>query len=176
MNSQTKEYAEALFLLGKEENSLKEALESLTTVKTELEKNPKYLEFLSSPAVSKLERKEAVEEAFCNNISGNVLAFLKLLIENDRIKHLLEVINDFEVIYNQNYGKCYAFVTCAISLSDAQKNAIKLRLQEVTNREIEPVFTVDKSIIGGIKIEVDGKVYDGSIKHTLNDVKDVITR
>ena len=176
MNSATKEYAEALFLLGKEENELEEILASLETVKTVVEENPQYIEFLSSPAVVKSERLEAIDQAFNEKINENVISFIKLLIENDKIKGLLEVIDEVKFLYNQSFLKTYAKIISAISLSEKQKTAILNKLEKVTKREIEPTFLVDNSIIGGIRIEVDGKVYDGSIKHTLDDVKDVITR
>ena len=37
-------------------------------------------------------------------------------------------------------------------------------------------LTVDKSILGGIIVEIDGKVMDNSLKKHLKDVKDVISK
>ena len=176
MNGPSKEYAEALYLLGKEDNCLEEILSSTNLVLEVIEQNPEYVEFLASPTMPVKERLEAIDQAFLNNLNENVLYFLKLLVENGRIKNIVGIFEEFQNIFNLNKAKSFATIISAVELKSAEKNAILQKLITVTKREIEPTFITDKSIIGGLKIEVDGKVYDGSIKHTLNDVKEVITR
>lgn len=175
MTGPSKEYAEALYLLGKEQQNLQKLLEDVCLLENVIKENPEYLDFLSSPAVPQHERQKALEEAV-GTLDETIVSFLKLLLENGRIKQLLEIINEFKRFYNEGILKSNATITSAILLSESDKNAILKKLENVLKREIEPTFCVDKSILGGLKIEVDGKVYDGSIKHTLNDVKDVITR
>ena len=41
-------------------------------------------------------------------------------------------------------------------------------------KNVRAVYIIDESLIGGVKIEVEGKTFDGSIKHRLSEVKDVI--
>ena len=44
------------------------------------------------------------------------------------------------------------------------------------NSAVEAEYEIDGSIIGGVIIEADGKVFDGSIRSRLRDVKDVMNR
>ena len=44
----------------------------------------------------------------------------------------------------------------------------------MTNKTVEAIYTVDPDLIGGIKIEIEGKTYDGSINKKLHSIKEVI--
>ena len=48
------------------------------------------------------------------------------------------------------------------------------KLSQSENKEIDAVYSVDPSLMGGVKVEVGGKVYDGSIKRRIRDVKEVM--
>ena len=59
-------------------------------------------------------------------------------------------------------------------MSDGQKDSVCKKLKTLTKKEIDPIYVIDKSLMGGIKIEVDGKTLDGSLKHRLGEIKEVM--
>ena len=48
------------------------------------------------------------------------------------------------------------------------------KLEKVTGKKVNAFYFVDESLIGGLRIELDGKLYDGTVKKRLSEVKDVI--
>lgn len=168
-----KEYAEALFELSCEEGVTDEYIGELKSIKDVIEENPEYLDFLSSPAAGLYERLSAIDEAF-GNLSENIVSFLKLLCENGRIDMLLSCIDEFIALAMALSGKRFATVYSAVELSDSQKDAVCKKLKKLTGKEIDANYIIDKSLIGGIKIDLDGQTIDGSVKHRLSDIKDVI--
>ena len=40
--------------------------------------------------------------------------------------------------------------------------------------DVNMEYVVDSSIMGGVIVELDGKIMDGSLRHRLREVKDVI--
>ena len=174
MRQTDKEYAEALFMLATEEGQTKEYGDALLTVKSVINSNPDYIDFLRSPAISLGERLSAIDDAFGNFLPENVVSFLKLLCENGHIPELLSAIDKYVKLNDALLGKTPMSVYSAAPLSEEQKEALCQKLTGVTGKTVEPIFTVDPSLIGGIKIEIDGKTYDGTIKTRLRDIKDVI--
>ena len=81
-----REYAEALFSLAAEENSVAEYLDALLTVKELVAENPDYIELLASPAIPMSERLAAIDEAFDGRMPEYVVSFIRLLCENGRIR------------------------------------------------------------------------------------------
>ena len=73
-------------------------------------------------------------------------------------------------------NRTVAVITSATPLDEEQKQKVCEKFEKLTGKSIQAVYAVDESLIGGLKVEVEGKTYDGSIKHRLSDVKDVIIR
>ena len=168
-----KEYAEALFMLAAEEQSTESYSEALAVIGRLVTENPEYMEFLASPAISLEERLQAVDEAF-GSMPEHIVSFIKLLCENRRIRTLSSCIEEYNKLAMALSNKTVANVYSAVELSTEQKQAICMKLEKLTGKIIEPVYTIDESLIGGVKIDVEGKTYDGSIRNRLKDVKDVI--
>ncbi|HAX83278.1 MAG TPA: ATP synthase F1 subunit delta, partial [Ruminococcaceae bacterium] len=82
------EYAEALFALAMENESVKEYSEALDIVLKVMIENPEYIDFLASPDIPKQERVGAIESAFGGSIPETVVSFLCLLCDRGRIHTL----------------------------------------------------------------------------------------
>ena len=76
MTQMSKEYATALFQLAAENHTESQILEALKTVSGVLKENPDYVDFLSSPGISKNERLDSVKAAFEGRIPEYVLSFV----------------------------------------------------------------------------------------------------
>jgi len=174
MNDAPKEYGTALFSLALEENSKEEYFNALKTVKSLFDENEEYLDMLSSPALSVGARLEALNEAFEKAVPENVLSFLKLLCEKGRIAQLNEAINEYFELYNASEKIIDATVTSATDLSDDEKCRLIAKLEKTHSCKINPEYITDPSLIGGITVELDGKILDGSIRQKLREVKEVI--
>ena len=169
-----REYAEALFSLAAEEGKTDEYLNALETVKQLIEENPEYIEFLASPAIELSERLGALEGAFGENLPEYAVSFLKLLCENGRIRTLTACIDEFSKLAMIFSNRTVAHIYSAIALTEEQKTGVCEKLSKLTQKSVDPIYFIDESLIGGLKIEVDGKTFDGSIKHRLGEMKDVM--
>lgn len=175
MTETIKEYAEALFLLAEENKRIAEYSESLAEIGSLLAENPEYIDYLSSPALPLSERLAAIDEAFADSNEESIISFLKLLCEHARIRGVLECIEEFEQLKRAKENRTTARVTSAIELSETQKAALCQKLEKVSGRAVDAVYTVDAAVLGGIKVEMEGLTLDGSTKKRLNDIKGVMT-
>lgn len=169
-----REYADALFSLATEENSVEEYLDALLTVKELVAENPGYIELLASPAIPMSERFAAIDEAFDGRMPEYVVSFIRLLCENGRIRTLEACADEFYSLAAEFSNRTTAVISSAVALNDEQKSGVCEKLKKLTGKDIDPVYIIDESLIGGLKIEVDGKVIDGSVKHRLGEIKDVM--
>ena len=67
-----------------------------------------------------------------------------------------------------------ATITSATALSEDEKTALLQQLSNSTGHTIRATYLVDPSLIGGVKVEMDGCILDGSIKHRLRELKEVM--
>ncbi len=170
-----REYAEAMFSLCAECGESEKYLEALIEVRTLMRENPEYTEFLASPAIPLAERCAAIDEAF-GKYPLYVASFLKILCENSRVRGVIECIDEFEKLVINAKNRATATVYSAVELDSEQRKRLEEKLSRVSGKGIDATYTVDKSLIGGIRVELDGVTYDGSVKHRLGEVKEVITK
>ena len=159
MTQTNKEYAEALFTIAYEHGALEEYAQALSEIKTVIEENPEYLSFLDSPALPLSERLGAIDEAFSKGFPEYIVSFLKLLCENGRIRELPQCIEEFD---------------SAVELNVAAKDKLCRKLSKLTGKTVEAVYVTDPTLLGGIKVEIDGKTIDGSITNNLKRIKGVM--
>ena len=171
-----REYASALFTLAVEEGKQKEYFASLETVKTVLAENGEYMDFLNSFSIPKSERIDAIEEAFGKSIEEYVVSFIKLLCEKDRISEFFECVEIYKELLDLYENVSVAKVTSSIELKDEEQNKLKEKLEKSYGKKVVLDIKVDKSLLCGIVVEIDGKIIDGSIKKSLGNVKEVISK
>ncbi len=176
MSEVSNEYAKALFMLAAETGNGKEYKEALGTVLEVFENNPMYPEFLSTFAIPLEERLNALETAFLDRVPRDVLSFLKLLCEKRHIGEFAECVKDYNEMYDEILKVSNAKVTSAVELSEDEKASLKEKLEKISGHKTLIEYTVDKSIIGGLIVEMDGKIMDSSLRKHLKDVKDVISK
>ncbi len=176
MTEISKEYASALFALSCEQSCEEQVMTDLSKASSVFAENPEFVDLLASPGISLDERLSSVDNVFGDTLSKNVLSFIKLLCEKGRIRILCECEKQFRLLYDMRKSVSIAKVTSTAPLTEQQKTALKQKLEKLSGNSVELECTVDKSLIGGITVEMDGKIIDGSIKRRLHNVKEVMNR
>lgn len=170
MSELTVEYGGALAELSFEEKIEDEILSQTRTITAVLAENPAYVRFLSSPAVSRAERLSAADKAFAG-VHPYLKNFIKMMTERGYADELVACFEEYERTYFKNKHISVAFVESAVALSDGQKKKLAESLEKKTGKKIELKCSVDTSVIGGIKVKLDGKLYDGSVRGRLDELR-----
>jgi len=175
MNGNGKEYALAMFGIALEHDNLDTMQEDLQMLKEALGENPGYLEYLINPAVKKSERLQNIKTVFEDKICEDVFAFMNILVEHEDTYAINDAINEFERMYEDYKHYATAVVTSAVELTEDEKTKLMAKLTKVTGKRIVASYEVDKNLMGGLTVEVDGMYYDGSVRKNLKNIKEVIS-
>ncbi|MCQ2516255.1 MAG: ATP synthase F1 subunit delta [Saccharofermentans sp.] len=175
MNGNGKEYALAMFGIALEKENLEVMQEDMQMLKEVLGENPGYLEYLVNPAVKKSERLENIKEVFEDKVCEDVYSFLCILCEHEDTYCINEAINEFSNMYENYMHFATAVVTSAVELTEEEKAKLISKLTKVTGKRIVASYEIDKNLMGGITVEVDGMFYDGSVRKNLKNIKEVIS-
>ena len=164
-------YAEALLDLAKSNDSLKETTNDMNIVSQFLANSSDLKKFLGNPLITRGAKKNVVKDILGEQISGNTLKFLLLLIDRNRISFLESVAQKFlELSYKQESIEI-AKITSSIQLSAEQQKEIAEKLKIITGaKQIKLALKVDPQLIGGFTIEVGSKMIDTSIRGQLKQI------
>ena len=176
MTQLSKEYAESLFSLGAEDSNEEKYLNELRYVNEVFSANPEYVELLASPALIKEERTELLDKAFGESLSEFVLSFLKVLCESGHIKLFTECVAEYSRLYRESMRKSAVKVTSASELTEDEKRRIAAKIEKIVDGDCDIMYSVDPSLIGGAIIETENAVIDGSLKKSLQEMKEVIKK
>ncbi len=172
----SKEYGTALFMLACEKNETRSYADALQTVAGVFNETPEYLLFLASPSISLSERLGAIAEAFGGRVPKDVVSYLQLLCEKGRITCFLESVEEYNRLLAASEQVAKAKVTSVVPLTEAEKIKLIEKLKAACKCDVTAEYLIDESLLGGMIVELDGKILDGSLRSRLRDVKEVISK
>ena len=174
MAQKNKGYALALFSIASEANLADKIFEELQEITDALSKNPDYVEFLHSPAISKETKLSSLNQIIPSSFTSQLKAFLAVMCKKGDLQEIFSCFDEFSQIYKEASKISVANITSAVELSSTEIEGLKKSLESKTGKRLTLNITIDSSILGGVIAEVDGKVYDGSLKRRLDEIKKVI--
>jgi F-type H+-transporting ATPase subunit delta len=131
--------------------------------------------FLGNPLITRDAKKNVVKDILGEQIGGNTLKFLLLLVDRNRIEVLDSIAQKFlELSYKQDSIEI-AKITSSIQLSAEQQKAIAEKLKVLTGaKQIKLALKIDPHLIGGFTIEIGSKMIDTSIRGQLRQISALI--
>ena len=170
MKEITSRYAEALFSLKKDSNELEETQKEIKELKKIFLENPDFTIVLSSSYKSLEEKKEIIDNTL-KGVDDDIKSLLKIICENHRANYIIEIFENFNSLVNEYRGVKEGLVYSTQKLSESQLAKLNLKISEVEHQPTELKNVIDSSLIGGVKVVINDHIYDGSIKHHLEDMK-----
>ena len=176
----SRRYGKALFKVASKENSEQVIYDEISSLLDLFKSNDIFTKLFLSPLLSSKSQSKLVNNLFSNtdkkkiNVSKNVLAFLKLLAKNGRLKILLGSLYSFQNLIKSMHQEININLTTAFPISEDNVNKIKNILFKKTDKKINIISNVDKNIIGGMILQSGSSLIDASIRNKilkLNNIK-----
>jgi F-type H+-transporting ATPase subunit delta len=96
--------------------------------------------------------------------------FVRVLIANDRLELLPEIHRQFIELKNELEGVVEAEIRTAFPLDNAQVNSLVADISRRLKRRVQPRVTMDKELIGGVRIAAGDEVIDCSVRGKLEEM------
>jgi F-type H+-transporting ATPase subunit delta len=160
-------YARALFILAEQQGALDQIRLALGTTVDALS-DPKVMRVLTSPVAR--ERKRDLLSRIVEAAGAPLLVrdFLLLVAEHDRLKHGPAMRTVFDAMVDNKHGVTRATIKSAAPLSPDMAEQVTRVFGDITGRKVIANVDVVPSLIGGMIVEVEGRVYDGSVRTQLD--------
>ena len=160
-------YGGSLYDLAAEEGLETRVLDELDEAAKLIRDDPEYLRLLSTPSIPKKERCALLDEAFRGQVHLYVLNFLKILCENGTLWELPGCARAYRIRYNAAHGILEATAITAIAMTAAQTEQLRQKLETITGKKIDLATKIDPSVLGGIRLDIEGTELDGTVQNRL---------
>ena len=172
----SRRYTRALFQLAREagaEEKIGQEIEQFFSVYngSDLQK------VLINPSFAVPVRKRILAQVTqSQQLSDLTVNFLSLLLERDRLVQMAGIVSCYRRLLNEAKGRVEAKVVSTNPLDPALVEQLRERLRGLAGKEILLQQETNPSLLGGLWVELEGKVYDGSIRTQLEKMKQRIAR
>lgn len=121
------------------------------------------------------QKREIMRGIFGESVTPETLAIVTIMVERGMTDSIGDLARVFGETAEAERGIVVADVTTAIELDDALRAKLIKQLSTATGRPITLRERVDGSILGGIRINIAGRVLDGTVTSQLDDVRQALT-
>jgi F-type H+-transporting ATPase subunit delta len=175
MSALGRRYAKALLELARENGQVDQVLRDVGALSDAWKASAELREIVGNPVIPKPALKASVsalmEKLGCSKLVQNAV---NLLADKGRLGHLEDVLHALESVAEAETGRVRVEVVSAKPLSEAYYSQLEEKLQRVTDREVVLVKREDPSLIGGVVTRVGDRVFDGSLRNRLSDLRETL--
>ena len=159
-------YAEAVFRLADAAGALAKWSEMLAGL-AQVSADERVRAAVADPTRTDAQIAGLFISILAGKLTGEAENFVRVLAENARLNLLPEMRRQFEALKNEREGVVEAEVQSAFELTEPQLADLVQCLEKKTGRKVRAQVSVDRELIGGVKIVLGDKVIDGSARAQL---------
>lgn len=164
-------YAKALFEKAHEDKAVETVVTDVVNIQQACANSQDLVVFLNSPMLRKGVKKDALSKIFasCSDLSKQLMM---LMTDKNRESFIPAMADEFMVLYNKFKGITTAEVTSAVALSEQALQAVKKYVAQTSGaNDVVLKQCIDPSVIGGMNIVFDGKIFDATISNQIIKLK-----
>jgi F-type H+-transporting ATPase subunit delta len=131
--------------------------------------------FFENPSVTALQKVAILDKLNAKlGLQKELRNLLAVLINHDRIGHVREVVAAYRAALQEQLGIRQAEIVTARELPAEERKALVDSVGKLAGVRIEPVFRLDKGILGGAVVRIGSTIYDGSVRGRLERLKEAL--
>lgn len=172
-----KRYAKALEEAAAEADALEAVGTELERVATLWHQDPAMTAFFGNPGILLRDKAETLKSLSQRMALAPLVArFLDLLLSRRRMQALPAMARLYRDLMNKRLGRIQAAVTTTVPLAPDLQEGLRRQLAQVLGGTVFLEPRVDPAILGGIVVQVDSTVYDGSLRTQLKKLRERLLR
>lgn len=169
-------YAAALFSAARKLGKADAVQRDLSMLADLWKLTPALRRTMESPLVPGERKHTLLNDLFARDINPLTMSFLRLLVEKRREEILLRVEEEVRRLSDEANNLLRVQATVAVSIDDAQRNALIDSLERRTGKRVILSMHVEPAILGGVVVRMQDTVIDGSVRGALESLREQMLR
>lgn len=165
-------YGKALFEAAADVNKTDLILGEAQGLLDILKKEPEFFEFIRTPVISAAEKKQAIAKIFSGRICDELLNFLFILIDKRRAREFENIIKRYRQLMDESKGYSIGTIFSVNPLTGEQMETFEEKTGKLIRKKVKLENKTDSTILGGVRIFIEGKVIDASVRKRLSDLSE----
>ena len=171
VKSKIDRYAKILFSISDTSEKYESIEKILYILSTLCNTSLNFKQFLLTKRISSDLKKEILLSIFKDLINASEIDLVIYLMEGIDLRYIKLITEKYKKLISDSRGNVKVEVVTAKQLSNLDLTDIEEKINSKINGSVTISNTVDKNILGGIKLKVGNTLIDGSIKTKLDKLK-----
>lgn len=165
-------YAKALYKYAVENGQQQSVYDEVKRLAASYEALPELKAAVCNPFIAVNEKEKVLLTAAGAKPGSCLDRFLLLVIDKNRVDYLRAISLAYLKQYRHDNGIANVEIVTATEMPDQQINAIvDVVKKQQAGKSLEISKSVDRDLIGGFTVNVDGQVLDASVKNELKKLR-----
>ena len=134
-----------------------------------IEAEPLVVLFLDHPLITLAEKERVLEEAVESDLTRRLLRVLIALRKSRRMR---DVYDTFAEIVRRELAMAEVEVRVPRPLSSEKQTLLQRAIESWVGRRVHLTVVIDESVIGGVRVQVNGHVVDNTLKTQLESIEE----
>lgn len=169
MTHTSKQYALALFSLASDKKIIDDIYQNFHQFTDAIDATA--WKFFLNPKIEDHDKHQVIENVIKDKL---LVDFLKTVIDNKRFNYVKEMAQAYKTLVNDHKGIAELVVYTKKALTKDNKDKLIKKFEQALNKKIFINEVVSSSIVGGIRVEYQGKVMDQTINASLDELKSTL--
>jgi F-type H+-transporting ATPase subunit delta len=167
-------YARALFEIAHSEGDLERVADELFRVARTLEAEHELRQTLTDIAVPPEAKEQLLANLLGERVSPHTLNILTFVVRMGKARQLVDIADELARLAEEESNREIGEVRAAIPLDEEMTRRLGEALSKATGKTVAVKAIVDPTVVGGVLARVGDLVIDGSVRHTLEMLRDVM--
>jgi F-type H+-transporting ATPase subunit delta len=175
--SLARRYAKAVLEIGTENKNLEKMGADLRSLSKAMKDSAELQSVLTNPAIRRADRRRVID-GLLSAIGAQPLTknLVYLLLDSERLSSVGDISREVDAMIEARSGKITAEVISAKPLEMSQLTEITVALEKLSGKKVTVTKREDASLLGGVVAKLGDKVYDGSLRTQLRNLRDELTK
>ena len=167
-------YATALLSVAKAEGVADRVSDELFTFAREFERNHELRSTLTDQQIAVEVRQGIIEELLGTKASPLSATLVGFIVGTGRARDLAAIVDRFVELVAAERQHEVAEIRSSVPLDGEQQERLARALSNALNKKVEVKVVVDPAILGGVVATVGDTVIDGSVRHRLEKLREIL--
>ena len=165
-------YAQALYQEAEATDKAEKVDEEMVSLQESLDASRELDQFFRSPVISRDKKDAVIGKLFDGKVDDLIVRLMRLLVQKGREDILPNVIRQYADLRDERLGQVEALVKSAMPMEYDETEDLRRALEAKTGQKVRLRIEVEPDLIGGVVVRIGDRVYDGSVQHQLETLRD----
>ena len=166
-------YAQAILAVASAESNAAQIEDEIYRFSQVLQSSEELKSTLSDASIPSTRRQQIVEDLLEGQATQTTVALVSMIVAAGMGGDIKAIADKVVGLGAESRDKAVAEVYSVVDLSSDQQQRLAAALKSATGKDVEMKVIIDESVMGGLLVQIEDEVIDGTVRTRLKQLREV---